>query len=119
MDDINRVARALDRQKIRLDPKDEASIRLWIDILRLEGTNVFHKDKLARAPLGSGLSEDLFCLVLQTRFQSEMFQGLGNALLCIDATHNTTCYSGLPLFTIMVRDRWGHGKQNAVFSDHI
>jgi hypothetical protein len=115
MDDINRVARALDRQKIRLDPKDEASIRKWIDILRLEGTNVFYKDKLDRAPLGSGLSEDVFCLVFQTRFQSEMFQRLGNALLCIDATHNTTCYSGLPLFTIMARDHWGHGKRNAIF----
>jgi hypothetical protein len=39
-----------------------------------------------------------------------MFQELGNALICIDATHNTTCYAGLPLFTIMARDRWGHGK---------
>jgi hypothetical protein len=115
MDDINRVARALDREKIRLHPKDEISIRMWIDILKFEGANAFCKDKLDRAPLGSGLSEDLFCLVLQTKFQSEMFQKLGNALICIDATHNATCYSGMPLFTIMVRDHWGHGKRNALF----
>jgi len=111
MDDINRVSRALDREKICLHPKDEISIRKWLDVLRLEGANAFCKDKIDRAPLGSGLSEDAFCLVLQTRFQSEMFQELGNALICIDATHNTTCYSGMPLFTIMARDHWGHGKQ--------
>ena len=91
MDDINRISRALDREKIRLHPRDEISIRKWLDVLRLEGANAFCKDKLDRAPLGSGLSEDAFCLVLQTKFQSEMFQKLGNALICIDATHNT-CY---------------------------
>ena len=104
MDDISCISRALDQEKIHLHPKDKISIRMWLDILRLEGANAFCKDKIDHAPQGSGLSEDLFCLVLQTRFQSEMFQELGNALICIDATHNTTFYSGMPLLTIMVRD---------------
>ena len=115
MNDIKRVARALDREKIHLHPKDEVSIRIWLDILRLEGATAFCKDKLDPPPPGLGLSEDLFCLVLQTKFQSEMFRKLGNALLCIDATHNITCYSGMPLFTIMARDHWGHGKRDDKF----
>ena len=89
---------------------------MWLDVLRLEGANTFCKDKLDCPPPGSGLSDEVFCLVLQTKFQSEMFRELGNALICIDATHNTTCYSGMPLFTIMARDHWGHGKRNAIFS---
>ena len=83
MDDINHVSRALDWEKIRLHPKDEISIRKWLDVLRLEGANVFCKDKMDRALLRSGLSEDAFCLVLQTGFQSEMFQELGNVLICV------------------------------------
>lgn len=27
----------------------------------------------------------------------------------IDATHNTTYYENMSLFTVLVRDRWGHG----------
>ena len=27
----------------------------------------------------------------------------------IDATHNTTQYEGVSLFTVIVRDAWGHG----------
>ena len=105
----------LDWEKICLHPKDKISIQMWLDILRLEGANAFCKDKIDHTPQGSGLSEDLFCLVLQTRFQSEMFQELRNALICIDATHNTTLYSGMLLFTIMVRYHWGHGKQHSIF----
>ena len=65
MDDINCVSRALDWEKICLHPKDEISFRKWIDVLRLEGANTFCKDKIDRASLRSGLSEDAFCLVLQ------------------------------------------------------
>ena len=115
MTDINCVARALDREQICLHQKDEVSIQIWLDILRLEGATAFCKDKLDPAPLRSRLSEDLFCLVLQTKFQSEMFRKLGNTLLCIDVTHNITCYSEMPLFTIMARDHWGHGKRDAEF----
>ena len=110
MDDINHISWVLDWEKIHLHPRDEILIQKWLDVLRLEGANAFCKDKLDQAPLGSGLSEDVFCLILQTQFQSEMFQKLRNALICIDATHNTTCYSGMPLFTIMARDHWGHRK---------
>ena len=104
MNDINHISRALDQEKICLDPKDKISIDKWLDILRLDVANTFCKEKLQAAPLGSGLAEDVFCPFLQTRFQFEMFQELGNALICIDATHNTSCYAELPLFTIMARD---------------
>ena len=90
MDDISHISRALDWEKICLHPKDKISIQMWLNILRLEGANAFCKDKIDHTPQGSGLSEDLFCLVLQTRFQSEMFQELRNALICI-------CYEWTPI----------------------
>jgi len=42
-------------------------------------------------------------------------QELGSDLLSVDATHNTTQYIGLQLFTIMVRDLWGHGALCGIF----
>jgi hypothetical protein len=111
MDDINRIAKAVERDEIRLHPQDEISMKLWLDTLRKEGANTFCKDKLDLPPSGSRLAADLFILVLQTKFQSDTIRRLGNGILGIDATHNTTCYSGVMLVTIMARDKWGHGKQ--------
>jgi len=110
MQDINHITREMDQDHTQLHPKDEISIKLWLDVLNKDGANTFLKDKLDPLPLGSRLAEDLFIVVLQTQFQSDMFQQLGGWIVSIDATYNTTCYS-VQLVTIMVRDKWGHGKQ--------
>jgi hypothetical protein len=39
-----------------------------------------------------------------------MFIEHGKNFAGIDATHNTTQYENVSLFTVMVRDRWGHGE---------
>ena len=119
MKDINHIATALERKTTQKDPKDEISIKMWLDSdLREQGTRSFCKDRQDPPPQGSRLAEDLFILVLQTRFQSDAFQHLGGGILSIDATHNMTCYSGVMLITIMARDHWGHGKQmNFTISD--
>ena len=111
MKDINRAATALQREKIQKHAKDEISMKIWLDDLGKLGANSFCKDRLDPPPPGSRLAEDLLILVLQTRFQSDAFRRLGSGTLGIDATHNTTCYSGVMLVTIMARDNWGHGKR--------
>ena len=93
--DINRVARLLDRERTQKHPKDEISIKCWLDDLRKEGANTFCKDRLDQSPPGSQLEEDLFILVLQTKFQLDVFWCLGNWFLGIDGMHNTTCYTGV------------------------
>lgn len=40
----------------------------------------------------------------------DAFRRLGDGFIGIDATHNTTQYQDLLLFTIVARDRWGHGE---------
>ena len=121
MKDINHIATALERETTQKDPKDEISIKMWLDSdLREQGTRSFCKDRQDPPPQGSRLAEDLFILILQTRFQLDAFQRLGSSILGIDATHNTTCYSGVMLITIMARDYWGHGKQmNFTVSDEF
>jgi hypothetical protein len=94
-----------------LHPEDAISAKLWMDRLKDENVHVFYKDKLDPPPLESRLQPDTFVLCIQTSFQLDAFRRLGQGFIGIDATHNTTQYQDLLLFTIVARDRWGHGKQ--------
>jgi hypothetical protein len=107
--DVGRLSRLLNEENIRLHQEDAISTRLWIDLLKSDHVNVFFKSKLDQPPSGSRLQPDVFILCMQTRFQLEAFQRLGNGFIGIDATHNVTQYQDLLLFTIIARDRWGHG----------
>ena len=108
--EVNRVARALENDKIRLHPDDAVLTRLLIKELSGKGTLTFYKDKQDCTPINSRLPEDAFVLCIQTDIQLEAFQCLGNGFIGIDATHNITQYQDLLLFTIVARDNWGHGK---------
>jgi hypothetical protein len=105
------MARVLKNQIIRLHPEDAISIKLYADQLEAEGANVFYKSKEDLPPPGTilPLPGDAFVLCIQTDFQLDAFERLGNGFIGIDATHNTTQYRDLQLFTIIARDRWGHG----------
>jgi hypothetical protein len=94
-----------------LDRDDGESIVQWVDRLHVHGEILGFKSGLQPAPKGSGLDEKAFILMVQTTYQKEVFKKYGNDFMGIDATHNTTYYKGMNLFTIMVRDHWGHGKQ--------
>jgi hypothetical protein len=109
MDEISRIRRDVERETIQLDPNDANSTRIWVDKVRSEGHFVYYKDKRDPPPEESDLAKDLFILCIQTQFQLEAFQHLGNAFLGIDAIHNVTQYMGILLFTIMACDHWGHG----------
>jgi hypothetical protein len=107
--EICRIRKDVERANIQLDPNDAQSARNWVNTLRSEGEFVYYKDKQDPPPEGSDLANDLFILCLQTGFQKEAYNRLGNAFLGIDATHNVTQYKGILLFTLMARDHWGHG----------
>jgi len=108
--EVNHIARVLENDEIRLHPDDAISTRLLIEQLSSKGTLTFYKDKQDRAPIDSRLPDDAFVLCIQTSFQLDAFQRLGNGFIGIDATHNTTQYQDLLLFTIIARDHWGHGN---------
>jgi hypothetical protein len=85
------------------------SILQWVEKLREAGELVAFKATCDPPPEGSQLAKDVFVLIIQTPYQRHVFRDVGNAFAGIDATHNTTHYENLSLFTIIVRDRWGHG----------
>ena len=66
------------------------------------------KSSADTAPKGSDLAPDTFALVIQTQYQREVFEKYGHVFAGVDATHNTTHYENTSLFTVIVRDKWGH-----------
>lgn len=103
--------RMLEAENIRLDANDGESVLQWVERLRESGEVLAFKSSTCAVPKGSNLAADAFVLVIQTKYQQEMYRKWGNEFIGIDATHNTTHYEKMSLFTIMVRDQWGHGKQ--------
>jgi hypothetical protein len=103
------MAWIIEEEKICLHNKDGVLMRLWMDRLKAENICVFLKDKITPSPPGSNLDKNTFVMCLQTPFQMDAFQCLGNGFIGIDATHNIMQYQKFLLFTIVARDRWGHG----------
>ena len=108
--EVNQIAQVLENDETRLHPSDAVSTRLVMENLAENRALTFYKDNQDCTLIGSGLPEDAFVLCIQTSFQLDAFQRLGNGFIGIDATHNITQYYNLLLFTIITRDRWGRGK---------
>lgn len=100
----------IEAESIRLDKDDGESVFEWVEKLRETGEILAFKSSTGAIPEGSTLAKDSFVLVIQTDYQKEMYRKWGNNFMGIDATHNTTHYDKMSLFTMMVRDPWGHGK---------
>ena len=103
------MARTVEEEDIRLHKEDGISTKLWVDRLKANNTHTFFKDKVDSPPSGSKLQREDFIMCIQTAFQADAFRRLGNGFIGIDATHNITQYPDFLLFTIVARDRWGHG----------
>ena len=115
MRNISCYCRIVEDIEIRLDDNDVISLRLWVLRLQEGGAKCILKDRKDTPPPESGLSPDSFVLCIQTKFQLDRFHALGTNFVSIDATHNTTQYAGLQLFTLLVRDLWGQGTLCGVF----
>ena len=94
---------------IHLHPQDGVSMKLWVERLKEDNILIFYKDKLDALPPGLPMHEDDLVLCIQTQYQLDAFQRLGNRFVGIDVTHNTTQYKDIMLYTIITRDDWGHG----------
>ena len=109
MGEIGRIRKDIKKERIRLDANDAKSTRIWVEMLQSQGNFIYYKDKLDWPSDGSDLTEDVFFLCIQMKFQWEAFQHLGNTFLGVDTTHNCTQYEGILLFTMMVQNHWGKG----------
>jgi capsular polysaccharide biosynthesis protein len=110
--DVYRIQKAIEQETIRLASKDGASVLQWVDNLKEAGHYVTIKTASDPSPPDAALplAHDSFVLIIQTRYQRECWQKLGKNFAGVDATHNTTHYENMSLFSLMVRDKWGHGK---------
>jgi hypothetical protein len=100
----------IEEESIRLAAQDGPSVLEWVAKLREEGHFVSLKRSNESAPAGSQLDNDSFVLIIQTKYQRECWEKYGSTFAGIDGTHNTTHYLNMTLFTLLVRDNWGHGS---------
>ena len=100
----------IEAENIRLDKDDGESVLHWVEKLQESGEIIAFKSSTGAVPDGPALAKDAFILVIQTKYQKEVYQKWGNEFIGVDATHNTTHYDKMCSFTIMVRDQWGHGE---------
>lgn len=108
--DIRRIQKMIEEESIRLAAQDGPSVLEWVAKLREEGHFVSLKCSNEAAPPGSNLDADSFVLIIQTKYQRECWEKYGSKFAGIDGTHNTTHYKNMTLFTLLVRDEWGHGQ---------
>ncbi|KAJ7783904.1 hypothetical protein DFH07DRAFT_764281 [Mycena maculata] len=81
--DVRRIQKMIEEESIQLAAQDGPSVLEWVDRLRKEGH---------------------FC---------ECWEKYGTKFAGIDGTHNMTHYENMTLFTLLVRDEWGHGMPAA------
>ncbi|KAJ7906617.1 hypothetical protein B0H13DRAFT_2333252 [Mycena leptocephala] len=105
--DVRRIQKMIEEESIRLAAQDGPSVLAWAEKLR-EGHFVSLKRSDESAPAGSQLDDDSFVLIGQTKYQRECWQKYGSTFAGIYGTHNTTYYLNMTLFTLLVRDKWGH-----------
>ena len=99
----------IEEETVRLATQDGASVLKWVETLRAHNHYVKIKTSSDNPPPGSGLDKSTFALIIQTRYQRECWVKHGGRFSGIDATHNMTHYENMSLFTLLVRDQWGHG----------
>jgi exosome complex RNA-binding protein Csl4 len=108
--DVRRIEKMIEEETIRLASKDGDSVLQWVQVLRERGYHVEMKGSNDKPPEGSGLAHDSFVLIVQTKYQRDCWRKHGRHFAALDATRNTTHYENMSLFTLLVRDRWGHGE---------
>lgn len=89
---------------------DGDSVRRWVEKLRASNSLLAFKGCNDPVPEGSDIPTDTFFLAIQTPWQREIHDEIAESVLCIDGTHNTTQYYNCNLYTVLGRDKWGHGS---------
>ena len=64
----------------------------WVEHLQKDGEILGFKCSADLATKDSGLAENAFVLMIQTKYQKEAFRKYGHTFAGLDANHNTTHY---------------------------
>ena len=84
MDQICQIRKEIERADIWLDANDSHLTQIWVNRLQSQGDFVYYKDKQDLPPKGSDLASGLFVLCIQSQFQKDTYECLGNRFLGID-----------------------------------
>ncbi|KAJ7588438.1 hypothetical protein C8J56DRAFT_890227 [Mycena floridula] len=107
--DIRCIEKVIEEELIRFVPNDGHSVLEWSKKLRDEGCFVFLKGTSDPVPQNCVVELKTFIFIVQTLYQLECWQRFGHGKFAgLDATHNTTHYSDMSLFTLISHDKWGH-----------
>lgn len=111
MADIRAIQVGIEAEISRFVRDDGESVKKWVERLRASDSLLGFKSCADPAPQDSDLASDVFFLAIQAPYQREVQKhGIVDMVLCIDGTHNTTQYYNCNLYTILGRDKWGHGE---------
>jgi MULE transposase domain len=94
----------------RLHKEDANSVAEWVRNLAKTDSVLLFKGVTDPVPDGSRVEADAFILIIQSRWQREVWESIGQNYFGTDGTHNVTRYEKTNLYTIMGRDEFGRGK---------
>ena len=109
--DVRNIKRKVQENIIIKHEDDATSVSLAVEELRQEPFNpvLAFKPQGVELPEFPLLPKQTFLLVIQTKFQMQLFQQHASKVICIDSTHGTNAYR-FRLITCIVPDDFGHGK---------
>lgn len=90
--------------------EDSISVDYLVHELQQEEYNpvLLYKPQHKTEPSLPQFPASSFILVIQTKFQMELFKAFSESVVCIDSTHNTNAYR-FKLTTLLVPDEFGEG----------
>jgi len=108
--DINNVRVKVQDSLIQRHKDDATSVSLFVSELKQESFSpvVVFKPQGQKHPDYPNVPEESFILVLQTKFQLELYKKHASTIMCIDSTHGTNQYR-FKLITVVVPDDYGKG----------
>ena len=111
--DINNVRVKVNDALIKRHENDATSVTMMVAELKEEPFNpiLIFKPQGIQDPAYPTLQMESFVLVLQTKFQMELFRKHASTILCIDSTHGTNQYR-FKLITCIVPDDHGKGEDH-------
>lgn len=83
--------------------KDGESVLAWVSRLERQGALLAFKASNDAPPAGYQLDSKVFILIIQTDYMREKWNEWGADFAGLDATHNTSHYEGMSLFTHVSR----------------
>jgi len=97
--------------KTKKHENDAISVNIWVNEMMAKGDEspiLYYKQQGENGNYDSCFSKNDFCLIIMTKFQSELFLKFDNDKICIDGTHGLNAYN-FQLYSLVVVDEYGNG----------